>query len=198
MKVTDIFATMSDDELNLYTEISTNYKQTKKNNIKLNSKYLILSNDNQEQQIKIPNNLHIINAENKTFGSILAEAVTFLKGKYKPYYIPNSDCGDFVIIINAQEANVVGAKIDNFNNIGYLNSVKSKKLINMIENDTEKIYRMAIRSMLPKTSLGRKMLKKFQVYTDKISDIEMFINYVSESETQENRRFPSAKTRLKR
>jgi len=110
----------------------------------------------------------LIDAEGKTFGRILTEVATLLRGKHKPSFTPNVDCGDFVVIINAEKAKFTGAKMDDkeyFRHSGYFGSTKSTKLSDMLENNTEKLYRLAVRGMLPKTTLGRHMLKKLKVYT---------------------------------
>ncbi|MCD6653738.1 MAG: 50S ribosomal protein L13 [Sulfurovum sp.] len=109
----------------------------------------------------------LIDAEGKTFGRILTEVATLLRGKHKPSFTPNVDCGDYVVIINAQKAKFTGVKLDDkeyFTYSGYFGSTKSKKLSDMLENHTEKLYKLAVRGMLPKTTLGRAMLKKLKVY----------------------------------
>jgi large subunit ribosomal protein L13 len=109
----------------------------------------------------------LIDAEGKTFGRILTEAATYLRGKHKPSFTPNVDCGDYVVIINAKKAKFSGNKLEDkeyFRHSGYFGSTKSNKLSDMLENHTEKLYKLAVRGMLPKTNLGRAMLKKLKVY----------------------------------
>jgi large subunit ribosomal protein L13 len=109
----------------------------------------------------------LIDAEGKTFGRILTEAATYLRGKHKPYFTPHVDCGDYVVIINAKKAVFSGNKLEDkeyFRHSGYFGSTKSNKLSDMLENHTEKLYKLAVRGMLPKTKLGRQMLKKLKVY----------------------------------
>jgi len=109
----------------------------------------------------------LIDADGKTFGRILTEVATFLRGKHKPSFTPNVDCGDYVVIINAQKAKFTGNKLatkEYFTHSGYFGSTKSKKLDEMLEDNTEKLYRLAVRGMLPKTTLGRAMIKKLKVY----------------------------------
>jgi len=110
----------------------------------------------------------LIDAEGKTFGRILTEVATLLRGKHKPSFTPNVDCGDYVVIINAQKAKFSRVnKLEDkeyFTHSGYFGSTKSKKLSDMLENHTEKLYRLAVRGMLPKTTLGKAMLKKLKVY----------------------------------
>lgn len=109
----------------------------------------------------------LIDAEGKTFGRILTDVATFLRGKHKPSFTPNVDCGDYVVIINAEKAVFSGNKLNTkeyFTYSGYFGSTKSKKLDEMLEDNTEKLYKLAVRGMLPKTTLGRAMLKKLKVY----------------------------------
>ena len=112
----------------------------------------------------------LIDAEGKTFGRILTQVATYLRGKHKPSFTPNVDCGDYVVIINAEKAKFSGSKLNSkeyFTHSGYFGSTKSKKLNEMLSKNTEKLYRLAVRGMLPKTKLGKAMLKKLKVYTGK-------------------------------
>ncbi len=109
----------------------------------------------------------LIDAKGQTFGRILTQAATYLRGKHKPSFTPNVDCGDYVVIINAKDAKFSGTKLDDkeyFTHSGYFGSTKSKKLGDMLENHTEKLYRLAVRGMLPKTTLAKSMLKKLKIY----------------------------------
>ena len=110
----------------------------------------------------------LIDAEGKTFGRLVTEVATRLRGKDKPYFTPNVDCGDFVVIINASKAKFNGAgKVANkeyFTHSGYFGSTKSVKMTELLENNPEKLFKLATRGMLPKTKLGRAMLKKLKVY----------------------------------
>jgi len=109
----------------------------------------------------------LIDAEGKTFGRILTEVATILRGKHKPSFTPNVDCGDYVVIINAKKAVFSGVKLEDkeyFTYSGYFGSTKSKKLGEMLENNTEKLYKLAVRGMLPKNTLSRQVIKKLKVY----------------------------------
>lgn len=110
----------------------------------------------------------LIDAEGKTFGRLVTEVATHLRGKNKPYYTPNVDCGDYVVIVNASKAIFNGAgKLANkeyFSHSGYFGSTKSVKMTELLENNPEKLFKLATRGMLPKTKLGRAMLKKLKVY----------------------------------
>ena len=111
----------------------------------------------------------VLDAEGKVFGRLLTEVATILRGKNKAYFTPHVDCGDYVIIINASKAVFTGAhKIQNkfyHRHSGYFGSVKSEKLGDLLEKNPVKLYKLALRGMLPKTNLGRAMLKKLKIYS---------------------------------
>ena len=110
----------------------------------------------------------LIDAEGKTFGRMITEVATALRGKNKACFTPNMDCGDYVVIINASKAVFNGlGKINDkeyFSHSGYFGSTKSVKMTELLEKNPEKLYKLATRGMLPKTKLGAKMLKKLKVY----------------------------------
>ncbi len=109
----------------------------------------------------------VVDATDKVFGRIITEVATLLRGKHKPSYTPHVDCGDNVIIINASKAKFTGAKLEDKNyytHSGYFGSTKTHKMSDMLENNPEKLYKLATRGMLPKTKLGKVMLKKLKVY----------------------------------
>ena len=110
----------------------------------------------------------VLDAEGKVFGRLLTEAAIILRGKNKPFYTPNVDCGDYVIIINASKATFTGAnKAEDklyHRHSGYFGSTKSEKFGDLLSKNPAKLYKLALRGMLPKTTLGRAMLKKLKVY----------------------------------
>ena len=109
----------------------------------------------------------IVDATDKIFGRIITEVATVLRGKHKPSFTPHVDCGDNVIIINASKAKFSGAKLEDKNyytHSGYFGSTKTHKMSDMLENNPEKLFKLATRGMLPKTKLGKVMLKKLKVY----------------------------------
>ncbi|MBT0612065.1 50S ribosomal protein L13 [Campylobacter hyointestinalis] len=110
----------------------------------------------------------VLDAAGKRFGRLLTEAATYLRGKHKPGFTPNVDCGDYVIIINASKAEFTGANKAEaklyHRHSGYFGSVKSEKFGDLLVNKPEKLYKLAVRGMLPKTKLGKEMLKKLKVY----------------------------------
>ncbi len=109
----------------------------------------------------------VIDAEGKIFGRIITEVASKLRGKHKPTFTPNVDCGDYVVVINASKAKFTGAKMEDKNyytHSGYFGSTKTHKMSDMLVNNPEKLYKLATRGMLPKTKLGAKILKNLKVY----------------------------------
>jgi len=110
----------------------------------------------------------LIDAEGKTFGRMITEVATILRGKNKVCWTPNIDCGDHVVIINASKAKFNGlGKIANkeyFSYSGYFGSTKSVKMTELLAKNPEKLFKLAVRGMLPKTKLGAKMIKKLKIY----------------------------------
>ena len=109
----------------------------------------------------------VVDAAGKKFGRVLTEVATLLRGKHKPCFTPNVDCGDFVIIINAEKVEFSGNKTETkmyHRHTGYFGGVRSDKLADLLENNPAKLYRLAVRGMLPKTNLAKDMIKKLKVY----------------------------------
>ncbi|OUR70573.1 50S ribosomal protein L13 [Arcobacter sp. 31_11_sub10_T18] len=109
----------------------------------------------------------IIDATDKVFGRIITEVATILRGKNKPFFTPHVDCGDNVVIINASKVRFTGNKLaakNYFTHSGYFGSTKTHKMSDMLENNPEKLFKLATRGMLPKTKLGKAMIKKLKVY----------------------------------
>lgn len=110
----------------------------------------------------------VFDAKDEVFGRLITKVATYLRGKHKPTYTPHIDCGDFVVIINAGAVKFSGLKLESkeyFTHSGYFGSTKSKTLAEMLEKHPEKLFYLAVRGMLPKTKLGRAMIKKLKVYS---------------------------------
>ena len=109
----------------------------------------------------------VVDATDMVLGRLASQVAAILKGKNKPEYTPNVDCGDHVIIINCANVRLTGKKLEDkyyryhTGFIGGLKSVQYKKL--MAEKPEFAVYK-AVKGMLPKNSLGEKMLKKLRVY----------------------------------
>lgn len=110
---------------------------------------------------------YVIDARGQILGRMAAKIATYLKGKHKPFYTPNSDTGDFIVVINADSVRVTGKKLDNkfyYRHTGYVGSIKSKSLKERMIKEPEKVIMDAVWGMLPKNRLGRAMFKKLKVY----------------------------------
>lgn len=109
----------------------------------------------------------LINAEGKTLGRLSTEIATLLRGKKKPEYAPHIDCGDFVVVINADKVNVTGKKLEQkkyYSHSGYPGGLKVKTLKEVMGKRPEEVIRRAVWGMIPKGKLGRAVYKKLKVY----------------------------------
>lgn len=110
---------------------------------------------------------YVVDAAGKTLGRLATEIAKILRGKHKPYYTPHMDCGDYVIVINVDKIRVTGRKLDQkmyYWHSGYPGGLKSVTLRRQLQTHPERVLQAAVRGMLPKNRLGRKMFKKLKVY----------------------------------
>ncbi|MCG8541317.1 MAG: 50S ribosomal protein L13 [Clostridia bacterium] len=110
---------------------------------------------------------YVVDAEGKTLGRLATQVATILRGKHKPIFTPHVDTGDFVIIVNAEKVKLTGKKLDQKMyrwHTGYPGGLKERTYRYMMNNKPEKVVLSAVKGMLPKNSLGRKMLTKLKVY----------------------------------
>jgi large subunit ribosomal protein L13 len=117
---------------------------------------------------EIENNWLIVDAKNKTLGRLASKIALILRGKHKPTFTPHLDNGDFVVVINASQIKVTGKKEKQklyFRNSGYIGGLKSISYEKLAQTKPEEILMHAVRNMLPKGPLGRKIIKKLKIYT---------------------------------
>ena len=110
---------------------------------------------------------YVIDAAGKPLGRVAAKAAVILRGKNKPQFTPNSDCGDFVVDINADKVQLTGNKADTktyYRHSGYNGGLKAESFRQAMEKHPEKVIERAVRGMLPKTTLGRAQMTKLKVY----------------------------------
>lgn len=110
---------------------------------------------------------YVIDAEGKSLGRVATLAATYLRGKNKPTYTPHIDCGDYIIIINAQKVNLTGNKLENkmyYNHSMYQGGLRERNAKTMREEYPEEMVERAVKGMLPHNRLGRQMYKKLFVY----------------------------------
>lgn len=115
----------------------------------------------------VEHNWLLVDAEGQTLGRIATEIATRLRGKHKPEYTPHVDTGDFVVIINAEKVRVTGNKSKAkmyHHHTGFPGGLKSFSFEKLIDRAPERVLKLAIKGMLPRTPLGRAMFKKLKVY----------------------------------
>jgi large subunit ribosomal protein L13 len=109
----------------------------------------------------------VIDAKDKVLGRIAVETARILRGKHKPQFAPHMDCGDFVIIVNADKVRLTGRKLQQktyYHHSGYQGGLKATRADKMLREKPEKMFWLAVRGMLPKNTLGRAQLTKLKVY----------------------------------
>lgn len=112
---------------------------------------------------------YVIDASGKTLGRVATKAATILRGKHKVTYTPSVDCGDYVIVINADKVVLTGNKLEDkkyYNHSGFPGGLRERSAKVMIQNYPEEMMERAIKGMLPHGRLGRAMGKKLFVYRD--------------------------------
>ena len=110
---------------------------------------------------------YVVDATGYTLGRLASEVAKVLRGKNKPIFTPHMDCGDYVIIVNADKVTVTGKKLDQkiyYHHSEYVGGMKETTLREMMAKKPEKVVKLAVKGMLPKGALGKSMLKKLHVY----------------------------------
>jgi large subunit ribosomal protein L13 len=109
----------------------------------------------------------VVNAEGAILGRLASQVAAALRGKNNPLYTPHADLGDSVVVINAEKIVLTGRKMDQKNyyrHSGYIGGLKTITAKKLIEKRPEDVIRFAVKGMLPKNSLGRRLYKKLKVY----------------------------------
>ena len=115
----------------------------------------------------VPNSWYLVNAEGKVLGRMATRIATILQGKHKPQYTPHVDTGDFVVVVNAQKVRVTGKKLRDktyYHFSGYPGGLKARPLKEVLAKHPDRVIKLAVRRMLPKSKLGERMLNKLKVY----------------------------------
>ena len=110
---------------------------------------------------------YLVDAEGLTLGRVASEVAKILKGKNKPTYSTNMDCGDYVIAMNADKVKLTGTKLTQKlyrHHTGFPGGLKEVKAKDMLERRPVRMFELAVKGMLPKNALGREMIKKLKVY----------------------------------
>ena len=112
-------------------------------------------------------NWHLVDAEGQVLGRLAARVATLLMGKHKPIWAPHVDTGDHVVVINAGKVHLTGRKLMGKmyrTHSGYIGGLKETRADTMLRTHPERAVEWAVSGMLPKTKLGRAMVKKLKVY----------------------------------
>lgn len=118
---------------------------------------------------EIEHNWWVVDAEGVPLGRLAAEVARVLRGKHKPIYTPHLDTGDHVVVVNASKVALTGKKADQktyFRHSGYMGGEKHIPFRRMIQTHPERVIELAVKGMLPKNKLGRKLQTKLRVYPD--------------------------------
>lgn len=110
---------------------------------------------------------YIVDASGKTLGQLATAIARVLRGKHKPAYSPAVDLGDCVIVVNAEQVRVTGRKLDQkfyYRHSGYPDGLKQISLRDQLDRHPERVIEAAVRGMLPRNSLGRRMFGRLKVY----------------------------------
>lgn len=110
---------------------------------------------------------YVVDATDMTLGRLASEVAKVLRGKNKPIFTPHIDCGDNVIVINAEKIKVTGKKMDQkvyYHHSDYVGGLKEATLREKLEKKPEQVIELAVKGMLPKGPLGRQMFAKLHVY----------------------------------
>jgi large subunit ribosomal protein L13 len=115
----------------------------------------------------VERNWYVVDVEGQTLGRVATRIATLLRGKHKAIYSPSVDCGDYVIVINADKINVSGRRLEQkiyYRHSGYPGGLKQISLRDQLAKRPERVIEAAVRGMLPKNALGRQMFKKLKIY----------------------------------
>ncbi len=110
---------------------------------------------------------YVVDAQGQTLGRLATRVATVLRGKHKPIYTPHVDCGDYIIIVNADKVHVTGQKMAQkkyYRHSGYPGGLTEITLRDQLDRFPTRVLESAVRGMLPKNRLGRQMFKKLKVY----------------------------------
>ena len=110
---------------------------------------------------------YVIDAAGKPMGKVAVEAARLLRGKHKPIFTPHADCGDHVIIINAEKAVLTGNKLNQkmyYHHTGYIGHLKEVKYSTLMKTRADFAMTLAVKGMVPDTVIGRKALTRLRVF----------------------------------
>ena len=110
---------------------------------------------------------YVIDAQGKILGRMASEIAKILRGKNKPLFTPNADAGDFVVVVNASKVRLTGKKMDQkiyYRHTEYPGGIREKTAAEMLAVNPEDLIRLAVKGMLPKNRLSRRLVTKLKIY----------------------------------
>ena len=131
---------------------------------------------------------HHLDAQGKTLGRLSSEIATLLIGKNKPIYVPHLLTGDYVVVTNAEKIRVTGDKLQQkryYRHSGYHGGLKERTLAQLLEKTPDRVITQAVKGMLPRNKLGKKMLSRLKVYAGPDHPHEAQIGPAGESQITE-------------
>jgi large subunit ribosomal protein L13 len=114
---------------------------------------------------------YLVDAQDRILGRIATQIANILRGKNKPVFTPYADAGDFVIVTNAEKVRLTGNKLENkcyYRHTGYPGGLKTKTAQEVLTKKPEDLILLAVKGMLPKNRLGRKLIKKLKIYAGNV------------------------------
>ena len=111
---------------------------------------------------------YVVDATDKVLGRLAVKIATYLRGKHKPQFTPNSDVGDFIVVINAEKIKLTGNKLEGkiyYHHTGYPGGIKSETARKRLEREPGAVITHAVKGMLPKNRLGNALIRKLKVYS---------------------------------
>ncbi len=127
----------------------------------------MMKNSYMQKKETVKRDWYVIDAEGVSLGRLATRVADVLRGKHKPTYTPNIDCGDFVVVVNASKVNLTGNKLNDkiyYNHSGYTGGLRERTAKEMKESYPVEMIERAVKGMIPKTRLGRQVIKKLFVY----------------------------------
>ena len=122
---------------------------------------------------------HVIDAEGKTLGRLSSEIAVLLQGKHRPIYVPHLNTGDYVIVVNAEKFRVTGKKLEQkmyYRHSGYPGGLNEQTLSRLLERTPTRVIKFAVKGMLPKNTMGRRMLSRLKLYAGSTHPHEAQVN----------------------
>ena len=122
---------------------------------------------------------HVVDADGKTLGRLSSHIAVLLQGKHKPSYVSHLNSGDFVVVVNAEKIKVTGKKLQQkvyYRHSGYHGGIRARTLSAVLEKTPTRAITHAVKGMLPKNTIGKRMLSRLKVYAGELHPHEAQIN----------------------